>query len=111
MGVIIYRMLVGYFPFGQHLKPDDPQLINGLWEDIQEHGLNMPNWLTSDVKILLKMLLNTNYLERSLLTIGRIKSMTFFKDYDWLGLLEKKVRNIPYYPRKINKPIVEEISI
>ena len=104
-------MLVGYFPFGQHLKPDDPQLINGLWEDIQEHGLNMPNWLTSDVKILLKMLLNTNYLERSLLTIGRIKSMTFFKDYDWLGLLEKKVRNIPFYPRKINQPIVEEIFI
>mgnify|MGYP006946574473 CR=1 FL=1 len=37
--------------------------------------------------------------------------MTFFKDYDWLGLLEKKVRNIPYYPRKITKPIVEEITI
>jgi hypothetical protein len=29
--------------------------------------------------------------------------MTFFNDYDWLGLMERRVKDIPYLPKKLNK--------
>lgn len=71
----------------------------------------IPHWLTSDAKIILKLLLNPNPFERSLITFTKLKSLSFFKEYDWLGLIEKKVKNIPYLPKKITPKCPEPIHV
>jgi hypothetical protein len=37
--------------------------------------------------------------------------MSFFKDYDWLGLIEKKIKNVPYLPKKSTPKCPEPISV
>jgi hypothetical protein len=71
----------------------------------------LPNWLTSDAKILLKLLLDPHPFERSLICFSKLKNLTFFKDYDWLGLIEKKVKNIPYLPKKFQPKCSESIPV
>ncbi len=71
----------------------------------------LPNWLTSDAKIILKLLLNPQPFERSLISFTKLKKMSFFKDYDWLGLIEKKVKTVPYLPKKVVPKCPEPISV
>lgn len=38
--------------------------------------------------------------------------MTIFMDYDWLGLMEKSMKHVPYLPRKAtNRFISNETNI
>lgn len=82
------------------MSPEDPTVLGVFSDQINVTGLRLPQWLPSDAKMLLKLLLNVNSLERSLISVKRLKAMTFFKDYDWLGLMERRIKNIPYYPKK-----------
>lgn len=70
----------------------------------------LPNWLTSDIKILLKILLNPSPLERGLISFYKLKNLSIFKDYDWLGLIEKKVKNVPYIPKKTSSSLPDPIK-
>ncbi len=58
LGIMIYRMLVGEFPFGQSIMTDEENILETLSLEIQNKALILPTWLTSDAKILLKLLLN-----------------------------------------------------
>ena len=104
-------MLTGEFPYGQKICSEGDEVLEGLAEEIQSKSLHIPHWLTSDAKIILKLLLNPNPFERSLITFTKLKSLSFFKEYDWLGLIERKVKNIPYLPKKITPKCSEPIHV
>ena len=36
--------------------------------------------------------------------------MTIFRDYDWLGLMQKKLKTVPYLPKKNQKKSGNEIN-
>lgn len=93
-------MAVGQFPFGQHINQEDPSILDILSDQITSFHLKLPPWVPLEVKLLLKLLLNPNPLERSLISINLLKSMTIFVEYDWLGLMEKNMKNLPYIPKK-----------
>jgi len=59
--------------------------------------------------MLLKLLLNPSPLERGLISFWKLKNSTIFKDYDWLGLTEKKVKNVPYIPKKTVQKLPDPI--
>jgi hypothetical protein len=48
-------------------------------------------------------------LERGLISFWKLKNSTIFKDYDWLGLTEKKVKNVPYIPKKAFQKLPDPI--
>ena len=80
-----------------------------MLKDIDKKGLEVPIKMPTDLKIFLKVLLNPNPVERGLLTINKLKKMTFLKDYDWISLLERKLKQVPYLPEEI-VPEAESIS-
>ena len=86
-------------------------MLGCLSEEIQNKTLFLPNWLTSDAKIILKLLLNPHPFERSLITFTKLKGLSFFRDYDWLGLVEKKVKQIPYLPKVVTPKCSEPIDV
>ena len=111
LGIIIYRLLVGEFPYGNSKNFENEGSLQDLADEIQSKSLYLPTWLTSDAKIILKLLLNPNPFERSLITFTKLKSLSFFREYDWLGLIEKKVKNVPYLPKKITPKCSEPIHV
>ena len=56
----MYRMLVGEFPYGQKISLEDDKMLVYMTEEMQNKPLYLPNWLTSDAKIFLKLMLNQN---------------------------------------------------
>lgn len=55
-------MAVGHFPFGQQITQEDPSVLDVLSDQINAFGLKLPQWVPSEVKLLLKLLLNPNSL-------------------------------------------------
>jgi len=53
-------MLVGEFPYGQKISLEDDKMLEYMTEEMQNKPLYLPNWLTSDAKIFLKLMLNQN---------------------------------------------------
>ncbi|XP_069679277.1 cAMP-dependent protein kinase catalytic subunit 1-like [Periplaneta americana] len=93
-GILIYEMLAGYPPFSSH----DPMK---LYEKIVIGKYKLPKQFGSDLKDLLKNILQVDLTRRfGNLKDGveDIKRHTWFKDTNWLAILNKKI-SAPYIPQ------------
>ena len=61
--------------------------------------------------VIVKLLLNPQPIERSLTTFAKLKALSFFRDYDWLGIVERRVKNVPYLPKKVQPKCGDPISV
>lgn len=111
LGVIVYRMLVGDFPYGKNILIEEEHALDKMSQEIETKPLFIPNWLTSDSKTILRLLLNPDPFQRSLISFTKLKSTSFFKDFDWLSLIEKKIRNVPYLPKKTHPKYPDPIPV
>lgn len=81
LGIMLYRMLCGVFPF-------DGRRTKDVFHRIKHDEIYMPQWLSEEARDLLSGLLEKRVDRRA--TIGMVKSMNFFKDVSWNSVLKKK---------------------
>ncbi|PXF43915.1 Protein kinase C delta type [Gracilariopsis chorda] len=78
LGVMLYRILVGEYPYRAAKAKD-------LFEIIKFDSVAIPPWLSPEATDLLKGLLRKNPNDR--LTINSVKKHPFFRDLNWCGVL------------------------
>lgn len=81
LGIMIYRMLCGVFPF-------DGRRTSEVFERIKHGHVHVPNWLSEDARYLLSNLLEKRMEHRA--TIDTVKQMRFFEGISWNAVLHKK---------------------
>lgn len=81
LGVMLYRMLCGVFPF-------DGRRTKDIFHRIKHDGIFLPQWLSEDARDLLSGLLEKQVGRRA--TIGMVKQMNFFRGVSWNNVLKKK---------------------
>ena len=97
LGILFYEMIIGTTPF----IDSDPVKI---YKKINKGKINFPKNINKNAKILIKQLLNIDMNKRLGCTkkgIYEIIDSPFFKDFDWEGLLHRKLEP-PFIPN-INK--------
>ena len=87
-GIILYVMLCGYLPF-------DDETEQKLFEKIIKGKFNLPNFLSNEVKDLLKLILNTNPYKR--IDINGIRKHAWYNkfNYEIIDGLFVSCMNIP----------------
>lgn len=81
LGVMLYRILVGEFPYRAARAKD-------LFEIIKSDTVVIPPWLSPEATDLLRGLLRKNPKDR--LTIRSIKEHPFFRNLNWCGVLDRR---------------------
>ncbi|PXF43916.1 RAC family serine/threonine-protein kinase-like [Gracilariopsis chorda] len=79
-GVMLYRIMIGAFPF-------DANRTKEVFQRIKKDTLDTPNWLSTEARELLRGLLQKD--PRKRLTAERMKRMPFFAKVDWDAVLRK----------------------
>ncbi|CAD8119427.1 unnamed protein product [Paramecium sonneborni] len=97
LGVVMYELLVGLPPFYSNDR-------NVLFNNIQFAELQIPNFVSLEVKTLLKSLLNRNPIDR--LGSGeddyiQVKQHPYFKDINWDKVLNRELK-MPKPNHKLN---------
>lgn len=72
-------MTCGYLPFGENCEDDydvQDEIINKI--------LEVPSFIEPEIREVLERLLNKNPEQRSSITYESLKSMSWFKDFDWV---------------------------
>lgn len=78
LGVMLFRVLVGLFPF-------DAARTKEVFHKVKRYEPKYPAWLSAEARDLLSGLLQKDPVKR--LTISGVKQHTFFKDVDWEEVL------------------------
>lgn len=82
LGVMLYRMLCGVFPF-------DGRRTKEVFHRIKKERLRMPAWISPAARDLLHGLLDKRPERR--LTLPAVKRTAFFSDVDWDAVLRKRM--------------------
>ncbi|KAI0560534.1 Serine/threonine protein kinase [Gracilaria domingensis] len=79
-GVMLYRIIVGTFPFDAHRTRD-------VFQRIRNEKLYLPMWVSSEARELLRGLLQKD--PRKRLSIDKAKRHSFFRNIDWDAVYSK----------------------
>lgn len=90
LGVSLYLMLVGNYPFGRAVSKTDSQALR---QAISDEQILFPGWLGQDAIGMLKGLLNRDALQR--FDLAEIKSHPWMKGTDWAKVRADSQANIP----------------
>ena len=112
LGILLYEMIIGTTPF----VDNDPVKI---YKKIIKGKINFPKNINKNAKILIKQFLNVDINKRLGCTkkgIYEIIDNPFFKDFDWEGLLYRKLEppfipNIHNYTEIVKYKRLEETFI
>ena len=112
LGILLYEMIIGTTPF----VDNDPVKI---YKKIIKGKINFPKNINKNAKILIKQFLNIDINKRLGCTkkgIYEIIDNPFFKDFDWEGLLYRKLEppfipNIHNYTEIVKYKRLEETFI
>lgn len=90
LGVALYVMLTGNFPFGHRVSARDTLQ---MFHAIQNETIEYPAWLSEGAVGMLKGLLNRDVLKR--FTISEIKSHPWMRETHWAQVREDSAREVP----------------
>ena len=94
LGILLYEMLVGYTPFSDNNPVK-------LYDKINKGKINFPKGFNKDAKLIIKQFLKVDMKKRLGCTkrgIYEIIKHSFFKDFNWEGLLHRKLE-APIIPK------------
>lgn len=80
-GVMLYRIMVGTFPFDANRTKD-------VFQRIKHDRLHTPNWISGEARELLRGLLQKD--PRKRLSTEKVKRLPFFANVKWDAVLRKK---------------------
>lgn len=116
LGVMIYRLLTGRMPFGKgSYRGDHGQALSSiaLFHEIKTAPVKYPNYLSEDVKSLLRGLFDRYVGDR--FDLNDVKKHAWFKDIDWDKVKESARLQQPVsYTKELfgnTKPLVDEESL
>ena len=87
LGIIIYFLYFGFFPFG-----NDSDDTYDIYNEILTSKLLFPKEPNEDIKNILKILIEKN-VERRVLDSEKLKSLSFFEKIKWSDVWEKKMES------------------
>lgn len=94
LGIIIYFLYFGFFPFGNH--SDDTYEI---YNDILTSKLLFPYEPNEEIKNILKILIEKN-VERRIIDSEKLKSHNLFANIKWSNIRDKKMKS-PLFDKKL----------
>lgn len=89
LGVSLYLMLVGNYPFGRYVSPKDSP---AMFDAIRSEEIVYPSWMGEEAVGMLKGLLERDVLKR--FNIEEIKSHPWMKSIDWNQVQADSADNI-----------------
>lgn len=90
LGVSLYLMLTGKYPFGSSISPKDSP---AMFDAIRSEEIVYPSWMGEDVVEMLKGLLDRNVLKR--FNIEEIKSHPWMNGINWMQVQADSAGMVP----------------